>query len=168
MAVLSEAFYKWDANTNAMKKTLTSNIVADSRPSPRFFYPTSSAHLSQSDFGILFDWLIKRVLKTEQPAERYIKLNARAILQTLREVGYEVSDTSAKDREEDEQTSVAVATVAPVKTGDWRILDPNGDIPGWKMINVDRPKVGSASPVRGRSPSAHAAKETEVLGEMAA
>merc|ERR1719456_22547 len=126
LAILSEAFFKWSANTTATKKALASNIDNDSRPSARLFYPTTSAHLSQSDFGILFGWLIKRVLKTEQPPERYIKLNARAILEVLRENGYEVAETSAADREEEEQSSKEGVTTALTKTGDWKILDPNG------------------------------------------
>jgi len=167
LAILSEAFFKWSANTTATKKALASNIDNDSRPSARLFYPTTSAHLSQSDFGILFGWLIKRVLKTEQPPERYIKLNARAILEVLRENGYEVAETSAADREEEEQSSKEGVTTALTKTGDWKILDPNGGIEGWKVIDMDKPASASSSPVRGRSPSVSSTKETEVLGEVA-
>jgi platelet-activating factor acetylhydrolase len=168
LAILSEAFFKWSGNTTATKTALTSNVDGDSRPSPRFFYPTTSAHLSQSDFGILFGWLIKRALKTEQPPERYIKLNARAILEVLRENGYEVAETSAIDREEEVQGSKEVAATSLTKAGDWKILDANGDIAGWKAINVDKPQSASSTPTRGRSPSVSSTKETEVLGEVAA
>ncbi|KIW08964.1 uncharacterized protein PV09_00875 [Verruconis gallopava] len=164
LAILSEAFFKWQDNLSAMSMALTSNIPGDSRPGPRFFYPTTSAHLSQSDFGILFGWLIKRVLKTEQPPERYIKLNARAILEVLRENNYEVAETSAFDREEETEEAKTVPDGGVKKTGDWRILDVDGNIPGWKAINLDRLTGDGGQPVRGRSP----ANETEVLGEVAA
>ena len=138
LAVTSEAFFKWGANMNAMKQALSSNVPNELRPSARFFYPTSSAHLSQSDFGILFDWLIRRVLKTEMPPERYIKLNARAILQVLREEGYELSETSPADREEDgSKDALATAAASALNGGDWRILDPNGNVLGWKAIDVE-------------------------------
>lgn len=168
LAILSEAFYKWGANTTATKQAITSNVEGDSRPGPRMFYPTSSAHLSQSDFGILFGWLIKRVLKTEQPPERYIKLNTRAILEVLRETGYEVAETSALDMEEEAEKSKSDAATSLAKAGDWKILAANGNIDGWKAVNVDGPASASSSPVRGRSPSVSSTKETEVLGEVAA
>jgi platelet-activating factor acetylhydrolase len=168
LAILSEAFFKWNANMSATKATVTSNVDGDSRPAPRLFYPTTSAHLSQSDFGILFGWLIKRVLKTEQAPERYIKLNARAILEVLRENGYEVAETSALDREEEDQTTTEGVKTALSKAGDWKILDPNGGIAGWTAINVDKSESASNTPVRGRSPSNNGgATETEVIGEMA-
>jgi platelet-activating factor acetylhydrolase len=167
LAILSEAFFKWSGNMSATTMALTSDVANDSRPGPRFFYPTTSAHLSQSDFGILFGWLIKRALKTEQPPERYIKLNTRAILEVLRENSYEVAETSAIDREEEAQTSNELTTTSAKQAGDWKILDVNGEIVGWEVINVDRPASTSRSPVRGRSPSGTTAVETEVLGEVA-
>jgi platelet-activating factor acetylhydrolase len=168
LAILSEAFYKWTGNMSATTMALTSNVPGDSRPAPRFFYPTTSAHLSQSDFGILFGWLIKRVLKTEQPPERYIKLNTRAILEVLRENNYEVAGTSATDQEEELQPGKELLVTGAKHTGDWKILDINSDIPGWNAINVDRPSSTSGSPVRNRSPSASSAVETEVMGEVVA
>jgi platelet-activating factor acetylhydrolase len=168
LAILSEAFFKWNANMSATKATVTSDVDGDSRPAPRLFYPTTSAHLSQSDFGILFGWLIKRVLKTEQAPERYIKLNARAVLEVLRENGYEVAETSALDREEEDQTTTEGVKTALTKAGDWKILDPNGGVAGWMAINVDKSESASNTPVRGRSPSNNGgATETEVIGEMA-
>jgi platelet-activating factor acetylhydrolase len=59
---------------------------------PNFFYVTSSAHLNQSDFGVLFPWLTKRVFKSDQP-ERVLRLNVRAVLQFLRGNGVAVEGT---------------------------------------------------------------------------
>jgi len=164
LAVLSEAFYKWNGNMSITKTALTSRTPGDSRPGPRFFYPTTSAHLSQSDFGILFPWITSKVLKTEHPPERYVKLNARAILEVLRENGYEVADTSAIDREEGVEE---VATIAGKKGSDWKILDVNGKVPGWIAVNVDS-NAGASSPNSMSRSSSPPGKETEVLGEVKA
>lgn len=50
---------------------------------PRFYYVHKSAHLSQSDFGILFP----RAIKGADGAERILDLNVRAVVQWLREAG---------------------------------------------------------------------------------
>jgi platelet-activating factor acetylhydrolase len=54
------------------------------RGEPRFYYAKKSAHLSQSDFGILFPRVIR---KAENPS-RILELNVRAVMQWLRECGY--------------------------------------------------------------------------------
>ena len=59
---------------------------------PHFFYVDASAHLSQSDFGVLFPWLTKRVFKSDNP-ERVLRLNVRAVLQFLRGNGVPVAGT---------------------------------------------------------------------------
>lgn len=56
---------------------------------PHEFYPQHSQHFSQSDYGILFPWIMKRVAKVEDP-ERILLLNVRAMVQVMREAGVEV------------------------------------------------------------------------------
>jgi platelet-activating factor acetylhydrolase len=63
---------------------------------PHFFYVASSAHLSQSDFGVLFPRLTKRVFKADRPA-RVLRLNLRAQLQFLRQNGVAVAGTARAD-----------------------------------------------------------------------
>jgi platelet-activating factor acetylhydrolase len=173
LSILSDAFFKWSGNMTAMKSALTSNISGDSRPGPRFFYPTTSAHLSQSDFGILFSWLIRRVLKTDQSPERYIKLNTRAILEVLREGGFEVANTSTIDREEQLEADKQVVVKDVSKTNDWKILDVHGAVPGWVYIDIDQTdKKEGAEESDGRSMSStetavdNARVENEVLGDV--
>lgn len=91
LAVLSSAFVNWTANFKDVKRVLADPNKAshDVKPS-LIFYPLSSAHLSQSDFGILFPRLVKYFGKAEEP-ERTLKLNSRAILQMLRARGFEVA-----------------------------------------------------------------------------
>ena len=107
VAILSEAFVKWKGNLIPIKKAVSAH-PSDNRRSrsqqnaPHIFYPVTSAHLSQSDFGILFPWLTKKVLKAEEP-ERTLLLNVRAILEVLRQNGMEVADTTVAEMEEVEK-----------------------------------------------------------------
>lgn len=108
LAVESQAFYKWSIHLKATKRLLSPdpstcvyNYEKDDGgkwSEPNFFYAGASAHLSQSDFGLLFPWLTKRFMAAEEP-ERVVRLNVRAILQLLRWQSFEVSATSQKDME---------------------------------------------------------------------
>ncbi|KAI8933760.1 hypothetical protein NX059_009473 [Plenodomus lindquistii] len=96
LAIASEGFYNWSSNFRE-----TQRILAPPSPSlqgPHIFYPIASAHLSQSDFGILFPWVTTKVFGAKEP-DRVLRLNTRAILQVLRESGVEVANTSAVDLE---------------------------------------------------------------------
>lgn len=109
LAVESEAFYKWSEHLNAKARLLSPDPTAKTvtpesyeRPSgiklpePNFFYVVNSAHLSQSDFGILFPFLTKKIFDAEQP-ERALRLNLRAQLQLFRANGIPVARTYAGD-----------------------------------------------------------------------
>lgn len=109
LAVESEAFYKWTEHLHAKARLLSPSPAAKTvssqsfeRPSgiklaePNFFYVVNSAHLNQSDFGILFPWLTKRIFSAEQP-ERALRLNLRAQLQLFRANGVPVARTYSGD-----------------------------------------------------------------------
>ncbi|KAL6879232.1 PAF acetylhydrolase [Trichoderma novae-zelandiae] len=96
LAVESEAFFKWTEHLHATARLLSpdpsSKVVTpaiferpsgNKLPEPNFFYVGSSAHLSQSDFGILFPLLTKKIFSAVEP-ERAVRLNLRAQLQLLR------------------------------------------------------------------------------------
>jgi platelet-activating factor acetylhydrolase len=96
LAVESEAFFKWKEHLQVMARVISPEPSASAvkpqafeRPSgirlpePNFFYVERSAHLSQSDFGILFPWLTKKIFNSVEP-ERALRLNLRAQLQLLR------------------------------------------------------------------------------------
>lgn len=57
---------------------------------PHMFFVQKSQHFNQSDFGLLFPWVAKRVTKAEEP-HRIMELNNRAMVQTLRDAGIEVA-----------------------------------------------------------------------------
>jgi len=136
LSILSEQFFKWRDNvTNAIALLAPPDDYnekeTDNANRPRIFYPASSAHLSQSDFGVLFPWLTKAVFKADEP-ERCLRLNVRAMLQVLREQGIAVADTSSLDREEEE-----VQEKLEHCKGDSQILELSHGIRGWVAMAVD-------------------------------
>lgn len=60
-----------------------------------FYLVNKSAHLNQSDFGVLFPFLTKKVGVTEP--DRVVRLNVRAMLQHLRENGVPIGRTCKED-----------------------------------------------------------------------
>jgi platelet-activating factor acetylhydrolase len=139
LAVESQAFYKWSVHLKTTKRLLSPNpstlVYNYSKPAsgekwsePNFFYANASAHLSQSDFGLLFPWVAKRFLAVEEP-ERVMRLNVRAILQLLRTQGIQVSATSAKDMELSSKKSVETQD-------DTLILERKG-VRAWNWISTN-------------------------------
>ena len=136
LAVESQAFYKWRMHLKATKHLLSPNPALDSvaaedddRPGPHFYYPVASAHLSQSDFGILFPWVTRKIFAIEEP-ERIMRLNVRAILQLLRERHIPVSPTSASDMEMGLETEM-------VTEDDSKIFSRDDAIRGWHFLTTD-------------------------------
>ncbi|KAF2429373.1 hypothetical protein EJ08DRAFT_276627 [Tothia fuscella] len=159
LSILSEAFFKWSGNSKDVIRII-SPPTGSSKAGPHCFYPRAAAHLSQSDFGVLFPWPTKKVFKTEDP-KRYITLNVRAVLEMLRINGFEVAPTSKVDMEltADEQVKVDDSG------HDWKILDKNGAIDGW--VNVKVPKeVRSNENTENDKRRNEGPVETEVLGEV--
>ncbi|TVY29076.1 putative phospholipase A2 [Lachnellula hyalina] len=138
LAVESQAFYVWHEHLAATKRVLSPDpsttvpfdYAAKGVKEPAFYYAESAAHLSQSDFGILFPWLTKRFLAVEDP-ERILRLNVRAVVQLLRNNGVEVGKTSREDMELEDAN-------AKETKDDEKILAKEG-VRGWCWIstNVD-------------------------------
>jgi len=136
LSVESQAFYKWRIHLKATKRLLSPNpasethtVEDDGRPGPHFYYVTASAHLSQSDFGILFPWVTRKIFAIEEP-ERIMKLNVRAILQLLRERHVPVAPASAADMGIGSETEM-------VTKDDSKIFCVNGEIKGWNYLSTD-------------------------------
>ncbi|EGP92652.1 uncharacterized protein MYCGRDRAFT_65177 [Zymoseptoria tritici IPO323] len=118
LSVLSESFWNWKDNLNLNKHTVAS--PSRSRPDspartegPHMFVVQKSQHFNQSDFGLLFPWIAKRVTKAEEP-ERILELNVRAMVQVLRSSGIEVA--GADDPE---------------------VLDKDGEIRRWTHVPIE-------------------------------
>jgi platelet-activating factor acetylhydrolase len=159
LAILSEAFYKWSGNLNDTKKVLAKptgpNSQYPEQPGPHIFYPISSAHLSQSDFGVLFPWVTTKVFGAKEP-ERVLKLNVRATLQVLRNSGIEVADTNRADLELEDGAGEA--------TSDDKILSTSKDsVRDWISLGTDEVK-SSAKTTAAKGPS-DAVMEGEVMDQ---
>ena len=189
LAVLSEAFFKWRGNLISVKQAMTENPLRDHPSGPKthsppyMFYPATSAHLSQSDFGVLFPWLTKKTMKAEEP-ERTIRLNVRAMLEVLRQNGTEVADTSATDMEEvpEHRTKFTLNGHAlgnghahhakldnpSYKSQDQKILAADGSIRGWVALNPyseDRPGEAVNEKTKADADPMDAVVQGEVLGD---
>ncbi|KAI0157589.1 phospholipase A2 [Xylariaceae sp. FL1272] len=152
LAVESEDFYKWREHLQATARILSSNpsapVVAATEDGnrPHFFYVERAAHLSQSDFALLFPWLTSKVFGSEAP-ERALRLNMRALLQVLRINGVQVAATRREDMvddiSDDKQNGEDL-----VCSNDTRILehegnsirdkekDKNGLIRAWRWLDI--------------------------------
>ncbi|KAI4235033.1 MAG: hypothetical protein L6R40_006579 [Gallowayella cf. fulva] len=165
LAILSDAFFKWGSNLKQLKRTVSEDPSDDTpwnrhHPAPYVFYPVSSAHLSQSDFGILFPWLTRKAFKAEDPA-RTLRLNTRAILEVMRRNGLDVADTSAADMEEAAPNGHAAAEQ---RGQDWKILGRDGSVAGWAALELGNNKHNEEAANEQTSPTADP-MEAVVQGE---
>lgn len=145
VAIESQAFWKWRVHLKLTKRFLSPDpgctgsarvCDKDSRTPAHLYYATSSAHLSQSDFGILFPWATRKMMGCEEP-ERVLRLNTRAMLQLLRDAGIPVAPTSRVDMElEVGGDSTAPATGTSVAQ-DRDIFSTSGAIRGWNWLDLD-------------------------------
>jgi platelet-activating factor acetylhydrolase len=135
LGIMSDQFYQWTTLLERQKALLSSKPADHGKPSmssggvsagPRLFYAPNTAHLSQSDFGVLFPWATKKWLKAEEP-ERTLLLNTRAILQLLRENGILVESIKMGEEAEGDELTL----------DDSSILADHGNIQGWASVAID-------------------------------
>lgn len=152
LAVLSEAFVKWRANLKITKRVVFPPKSMD-QPSgnctpPHVFHRIASAHLSQSDFGVLLPWLTKKIFKADDPV-RTLRLNVRAVLELMRQNGVELAPTSSVDMEEEAAADAQpdVDSECLSKGQDFTILATDGSVKGWvalKPEDGDKTEIGEA------------------------
>lgn len=157
LAVLSEAFFKWRGNLLQTKRVLSERPALKKPPKPKraapnIFYPVGSAHLSQSDFGVLFPFLTKSAFGAQDPA-RVLRLNTRAILQVLRNMKYEVAGHSPIDMEEarslgpkPEMSQMHMKRITDKQ--DEKILATDGGVQGWKVVRIEEGLEGAKGLLR--------------------
>ncbi|KAI4102960.1 MAG: hypothetical protein L6R37_004110 [Teloschistes peruensis] len=164
LVILSEAFFKWNTNLTNTKCAISadpSNYPHTHPPpqqstpkttggGPYIFYPLSSAHFSQSDFGVLFPYLTRKAFKAAEPL-RTLRLNTRATLEVLRRCGWDVAPTSAVDMEDGSAAGVGGGVDGGVRAEmvgqDERILRGDGSVRGWVSLSLDL--HGSSSGYKG-------------------
>ncbi|KAL5120456.1 hypothetical protein ACEQ8H_001746 [Pleosporales sp. CAS-2024a] len=178
LAILSEGFFNWKSNYNEVKRVLARPTGAKSKspPGPYIFYPVSSAHLSQSDFGVLFPWVTTKIFGTKEP-ERVLRLNTRAILQVMRESGIRVANTSPQDLEMTEvhaknnstSQDTMILSRASNSVRDWINLSADSDlyeadrVDGQSLVEPPIERIGGDKV--GSGPG-NAMLEGEALGQM--
>lgn len=171
VAILSEAFFKWRGNLIQTKRALSADPSAEHPSSlhhtpPNIFYPIASAHLSQSDFGVLFPWLTKKFLKADDPV-RTILLNARAILEVIRRVGLEVAETSIAAMEDEAGLKLSIKGDRASIGQDRKILATDGSVRGWIALKLveNNDKAGEAANAQSskHASPAQAVIENEVM-----
>ena len=137
VAVMSQEFYNWKELRERTRRILSIEPANDrcsdasqtrGEPSPRLFYAPKTAHLSQSDFGCLFPWVTRYLMKAEEP-ERTISLNVRAILQLLRERGLQVGSVQAAPHVGGEMEGEG-------SDDDCEILSSNATVEGWIPLSL--------------------------------
>lgn len=166
LAILSEAFFKWGSNLIELKRTVSEDPSLDTplnktHPPPYVFYPVTSAHLSQSDFGILFPWFTKKAFKAQDP-ERTLRLNTRAILEVMRRNGVKVADTSAVDMElANSDGHILDGQIAQ----DSAILKRDGSVTGWVSLDLASSEHGEEGANERTSENADP-MDAVVQGEM--
>ncbi|KAH8656598.1 platelet-activating factor acetylhydrolase-like protein [Tricladium varicosporioides] len=145
LAIESQAFFKWRVHLKTTKRLLSPDpssfaphsyrdAEGNAIPEPNFYYAVSSAHLSQSDFGIIFPWATKRFLGIEEP-DRILRLNVRAITQLLRNNNIQVGKTSHEDMELEDPNAVET-------DHDTKILSRGGEVRAWNFISTDLGDMG--------------------------
>lgn len=145
LSILSEAFVKWRANYTLLQKAIFPDYSlgqerAKTLPPPHVFYPLTSTHMGQSDFGVLSPKLTEKVFKSDDPV-RVMRLNIRAALELLRQNGYEVADTSPRDMDMEAEPNGDILpspeNQKQLKTGqDLKILATDGSIKGWMVLKA--------------------------------
>ncbi|KAM7198048.1 phospholipase A2 [Naviculisporaceae sp. PSN 640] len=146
LAIESEGFYKWKKHFHFKARILsadpTQRVVSahsfarkagtEIMSEPHFFYVQESAHLNQSDFGLLFPWLTRKVFGGKDP-ERVMRLNVRALLQFLRENGVSsVAKTGIQDLVE----GGGPTPPAPVDDDKAILLKKDNPVEGWVPLSV--------------------------------
>ncbi|KAH6611538.1 hypothetical protein Trco_001558 [Trichoderma cornu-damae] len=183
LAVESEAFFRWTEHLHATARLLSADPTAKvvtpavfERPSgnklsePTFFYVVSSAHLSQSDFGILFPLLTRKIFNAVEP-ERALRLNLRAQLQFFRANGIPVARTWIGDVVDgahmdklhlaSKDAAAEGDAAADGLSDDTAIFDRSGNdvVHHWRWI--DTIGLGEAMEKEGGKPTAEQAEEEQ-------
>ncbi|KKA30486.1 hypothetical protein TD95_000655 [Thielaviopsis punctulata] len=162
LAVESEQFYKWTEHLHATARVLSPqpsarivdgasfvNPATQTSFTPaRFFWVERSAHLNQSDFGVLFPWVTKKVFSADEP-ERALRLNLRAQLQVLRDNGVAVAKTSFAECLDGGQDDFDFSQAADGRVNDDSAIfrDCEEGIDAWAAIDIIG--MGDKSPVLG-------------------
>ncbi|KAF4550787.1 Platelet-activating factor acetylhydrolase-like protein 2 [Elsinoe fawcettii] len=97
LAIVSEGFWKWKQNLEEVRRLL--RPTRQGVEPGRAWYAVGSRHFSQSDFGVLFSWLLERFSKAANGRE-LLEGNVRLINQMLKEDGVDLAGLAGLMEEE--------------------------------------------------------------------
>ncbi|KAF3206977.1 hypothetical protein TWF106_011471 [Orbilia oligospora] len=112
-----------DAEALSLKRTQSrkSQLSIPGQPDRRFYYVAQSAHMSQSDFGILFPTSAKYLLGVDD-SEAVLNLNVRAITEFLRESGKDIAGYGEGQRDSE--------------------IFGDGVVQGWELVDLELGEEG--------------------------
>ncbi|TKX19629.1 phospholipase-like protein 4 [Elsinoe australis] len=99
IAIVSEGFWKWKQNLNEVVAMMRVPSGGKGLEPGRAWYAVGSKHFSQSDFGVLFSWLLERFMKAANGRE-LLEGNVKLVNGMLRENGVEIAMDEGIKREE--------------------------------------------------------------------
>ena len=142
LSIVSDAFQKWHANLALLREAVFPEYTigkekAAQKPQPHAFYHLTSAHMGQSDFGVLSPKLSQKVFKCDDPV-RAMHMNILAALEMLKQNGYEVGETSLLDMKSKANGHVFSDVIGQQPRNDQnsKILDTDGSIKGWIALTA--------------------------------
>lgn len=142
LSIISEAFQKWHANLTLLREAIFPMYTlekekAAQQPLPHLFYHLTSAHMGQSDFGVLSPKLAQRVFKCDDPV-RAMHLNILAAVEMLKQNGYEIDEISPPDFKSEVNGHVLPGAVKQrLPNGqNLKILATDGSIKGWIALTA--------------------------------
>ncbi|KAJ9638140.1 hypothetical protein H2204_004451 [Knufia peltigerae] len=94
-----------DSSASSSMTSFAPLVESDGNITPKMFLIPNSAHLSQSDFGVLFPRLTRYLMKAQEPEET-LNLNVRAVLAVMRGAGLDIAAHRPGD-----DTEAAVDTI---------------------------------------------------------
>jgi len=105
LSIISEGFWNWKLNADKVIELLTpptpsstSDKAGEEKILPgKAYYAKGSKHFAQSDFGILFSWIVERFAKGA-PGKELLHGNVNIIINMIKGWGYETVIPTTGDK----------------------------------------------------------------------
>ncbi|KAL6253218.1 hypothetical protein RBB50_000941 [Rhinocladiella similis] len=98
----NDSMSEQDSSASSSMTSFAPMAESDDNVTPKMFLIPDSAHLSQSDFGVLFPRLTRYLMNAQEPEET-LNLNVRAVLAVMRGAGLDIAThRSGEDGKVDE------------------------------------------------------------------
>lgn len=116
IALISEGFWAWKHNLNAVVDLLTPPRGRGIQAG-QAWYAKGSKHFSQSDFGVLFTWFLEKFAGAAAGHE-LLEGNVRLVVNMLRGAGVEIAASKGLNQEVSADKVEEEGNIKPVQDGD--------------------------------------------------